>query len=511
MTAPQASPPREAASPAGPAQAQPGAKGPGGGSGSTHVRSGPRPAAVGRGVRLTAVLALLVACYAVVVAAVTGPGQGGYLDAESPGGAGSLALAQILRGRGITVSVAEARSTLRPEPAAPEGTGPVGDSTPRTVLVTGPDLLADTEIVALVQRVRAGSDVLLVAPSRPVVDYLAAMGIPIATAPPDRFDLSGEDARPGCTLPEATVAGAAAIGDAVRFTPPDDATPRPGQQGWLGTTPRLDLCYSSPEAARLAVLTPDGGPEVRPGPGESAGRLVLLGDGQFLTNARLDESGNAALALGLLSRNLQVDWVQQLVPSENPVGRQSLSDLLPDRFWVVCLQVLVLLMALAAWRGRRLGPPVAEPLPVVVRSAETVEGRGRLYAAGHARERAAEALRAGLRARLAERLGIRADGPPIAGGAPGIARTGVHEPNPGVLIAAVAEQTGRPAGDVGALLYGPGMVPPGYSWAASGPVYPAGGLPSGGGATGGDAAGGDAALVRLARELHELDRQVGRR
>ena len=49
---------------------------------------------------------------------------------------------------------------------------------------------------------------------------------------------------------------------------------------------------------------------------------------------------------------------------------------------------------LALWQARRLGPVVAERLPVVVRAAETVEGRGRLYRARRARDRAAAALRA---------------------------------------------------------------------------------------------------------------------
>ena len=47
----------------------------------------------------------------------------------------------------------------------------------------------------------------------------------------------------------------------------------------------------------------------------------------------------------------------------------------------------------ALWQGRRIGPLVAEDLPVVVRASETVEGRGRLYRSRRARDRAASALR----------------------------------------------------------------------------------------------------------------------
>ena len=57
--------------------------------------------------------------------------------------------------------------------------------------------------------------------------------------------------------------------------------------------------------------------------------------------------------------------------------------------WQLCLAVLLL----ALWKGRRIGPLVAEQLPVVVRASETVEGRGRLYRSRRASDRAADALR----------------------------------------------------------------------------------------------------------------------
>ncbi|NUT39882.1 MAG: DUF4350 domain-containing protein, partial [Thermoactinospora sp.] len=86
---------------------------------------------------------------------------------------------------------------------------------------------------------------------------------------------------------------------------------------------------------------------------------------------------------------------------------------------------------------RRLGPVVAEKLPVIVRAAETVEGRGRLYRARRARQRAAESLRAGTIDRLTPRLGL-------ASGA------GTHE-----LVAALAGRVREDPQMVGAALYGP--------------------------------------------------------
>ena len=100
-----------------------------------------------------------------------------------------------------------------------------------------------------------------------------------------------------------------------------------------------------------------------------------------------------------------------------------------------CSVVAVLLVAF--WRGRRLGPVVAERLPVVVRAAETVEGRGRLYRARRARDRAAAALGAG-----------RSTGSPPGSASPR-RRAGRR------VVAAIAVRTGQDPQEVGAALYGP--------------------------------------------------------
>jgi hypothetical protein len=56
------------------------------------------------------------------------------------------------------------------------------------------------------------------------------------------------------------------------------------------------------------------------------------------------------------------------------------------------------------WRGSRLGKLVPEPLPVVVRAAETQEGRARLYRQASARGRAGATLRTAALRRLAARV-----------------------------------------------------------------------------------------------------------
>ena len=71
-------------------------------------------------------------------------------------------------------------------------------------------------------------------------------------------------------------------------------------------------------------------------------------------------------------------------------------------------------MLVALWKGRRIGPLVAEQLPVVVRASETVEGRGRLYRSRRASDRAADALRTATLQRLPPRLGLGPNADPAA-------------------------------------------------------------------------------------------------
>ena len=127
--------------------------------------------------------------------------------------------------------------------------------------------------------------------------------------------------------------------------------------------------------------------------------------------------------------------------SGDGVERRVAARSCPDWVLPAALQLLLAGLLLALWRGRRLGPPVVEPLPVVVRAAEAVEGRSRLYRRAQARDRAAEALRSGALARMVPRLGIDSSG----GG----------EPSPEAVVAAVASRSGRSDAAVHAVLFGP--------------------------------------------------------
>lgn len=368
--------------------------------------TGPTVGTVARSARLPMLLGGLLVLALVVTALVGRGGDGGRLEPDSYGTDGGRALAELLRDRDVDV-----REVGRVEQAAAGGAR-------TTVLVPFPEALTPDELGEL-----AGlpGELVVVAPDQ---DHVDALDLPVTVGGP----VPVEPRRPACDLPAAEVAGEVELGGATYRAEDGVATG----------------CYASGGRATLLRL------------GDR--RVTLLGDGEVLTNALLDERGSAALGLGLLGTGDEVRWlVPDLGRPLDDSGEQPLSELLPRGLRLGVLQLLLAAGVLALWRARRLGRVVAEPLPVVVRAAESVEGRSRLYRAAGARDRAAEALRAGARERLGRRLGL----------SPETGRAG--------LVATLAARAGRDPAQVDGLLYG---------------AAPA----------------DDAALVRLADDLDELAR-----
>ena len=120
-------------------------------------------------------------------------------------------------------------------------------------------------------------------------------------------------------------------------------------------------------------------------------------------------------------------WYVPDRPATSPTGDAgSLAAQLPrglvPALWLVAAAVLATML----WRGRRLGPLVVEPLPVVVKAVESTQGRGRLYRRVRDRTHAASVLRAADRAPARRRrLRLPADTDPRG------------------LVDAVARATGR--------------------------------------------------------------------
>jgi len=373
-----------------------------------------------------AVLVLVVLGGILIALLTPSPPTTGYLDPGNPGPQGTRALADLLARRGQTVtradSVAAALAAARAgDPDAAPGTGrggPAGAGHAPALVITSPYLLSAGQLADLA---RLAGNVTVVEPDSAA---LAALNKQVAGP---RVTVAGADevraVRPGCPLPAAAVAGDAAMGG-VLLQVSGAAAHEPN--GAPGATP----------AAAGECYRVDGHPTlVRY---QAGGRTVtVLGSGVPLTNAALAHRGNAALALNLLRGSPRIVWLVPSPPALTPAGQKSLFQEIPGPAYLVTLQLFVAAGLAALWRTRRLGPLVAEPLPVVVRASETVEGHGRLYRSRRSRGRAAAVLRDAARHRIMSRLALPADADASA------------------VSAAVAALTGREPGAVQAILYGP--------------------------------------------------------
>ncbi|MCT4355961.1 DUF4350 domain-containing protein [Streptomyces sp. Je 1-79] len=352
----------------------------------------------------------------------------GHLDPRSADAKGSRAVAEILKAQGVTVRVV---TTLDEAATAAEAD--------TTLLVTAPDLLTGRQQSVLHGSMTAsGGRTVLVGAGQASLDTLAP-GVTAATSTPVK------NREPGCSLPAAVRAGSVDIG---------------GERYTTGTT-AADTCYPDDGLPTLVALPASGG-----------GDTVLLGSADILYNERLDQQGNASLALQLLGSRPHLVWYLPSLSDASategtPDGEtpESATDgflaLVPSGWLWGTLQLALAAVLAAVWRARRLGPLVTEPLPVAVRASETTEGRARLYRKGNARDRAGTVLRTATRTRIAPLLGV--------------ASQDAHSPD--TLIPALSARLSKTPADPRDLLFGP-------------------------------APADDAALIRLADQLDALEREV---
>jgi len=354
---------------------------------------------------------LLVVGVGVLLAPFAAGQPKGWLDPSAVDGSGSRALATLLAQQGVRLRVAHTAREL------------AGAGRDTTVLVALPERLGPAQRQAAHV---SPADVVLVEPKKRETLSALAPGVQASSL----FE-SVTSREPACGLAEARAAGRVAM------------------SGVLYRSSSGVSCYPGIGGSALIRLT------------DGTRTITLLGSSDPLTNEALAEEGNAALVMRLLGAHPQLMWF--LPAPETPAAgeERTLLELVPAGWrWAAAQLALAALLAVP-WRARRLGPVVSEPLPVVVRAAETVEGRARLYQAANDREHAATTLRAASRARLATQLGL--------GSGVGTA----------ALVARIAERTGRPSAEVGSLLDG---EPP----------------------------ADDKALVRLAAALDECEREVSR-
>ncbi|OBK98566.1 hypothetical protein A5645_02175 [Mycobacterium asiaticum] len=358
-----------------------------------------------RGV-LLALAALTVV--AAITTYLTAPRPGGTMDPEATSPSGGHALVALLRDGGVEVVVANTVADVE-RGARPD----------TLLLIAQTQYLTDNTLLGRLADVPG--DLLLVDPT---TRARTALTPKLRVGAPDEF---GNE--PNCPLPQANRAGAVNFG-------PTDAYRAKGD---------LDLvsCYGG---ALVSYR-------------EQGRTVTVVGSSHFMTNDGLLEEGNAALAMNLAGARPRVIWYAPQRAEGHSTPHGSIFDLIPENVTWIVWQLWLVVILVALWKGRRLGPLVAEELPVVVRASETVEGRGRLYRSRRARDRAAEALRTATLQRLLPRLGL---GPSAA---------------PAAVVMTVAERCGATPDLVQYHLFGP---PP----------------------------ANDGDLLQLARALDDIERQV---
>jgi hypothetical protein len=173
------------------------------------------------------------------------------------------------------------------------------------------------------------------------------------------------------------------------------------------------------------------------------GSLVELSSPYLWANARLapdkEEGGqpldNGPMAVALLDGSSSVTFVDaRPSPGVTPDGTRDPLELMPYGVKLALAQGVGAFVVYAWWRGRRLGRPVREEMPVEVAGSELVEAVGGLLRRAGSVDAAAEIVRSDACRTLGARLGV-----PVEAG-------------PEALVRLVASRTGRDPAEVGAVL-----------------------------------------------------------
>ncbi len=366
-------------------------------------------------------VAVLAVGTALVATLLARAGTERTLEPAGTGPSGSRALVRVLDEAGVRVETARSLGEL----------DRVGAGAGSTVLVAGTRFLSPDGLRRVAARAASADRLVLVAPGPADLD---ALGLPV-----DAVTSGAGGPLPGsCTAPMVDRADTVTGGSTryvLRSAAPSGAR----------------ACFPEHGAAVLVDLPArDGDPET-----------VLLGAPGILENGTVTEEDNARVALRLLGSSGRVVWYLP-APADLAGAPAGAGAGAPAWFGPLVLLLGTVVVVTALWRGRRLGPLVTEPLPVLAPATEATQTRARLYRRAGDRARTAAILRAASRERLAARLGV----PP-------------GEP-PATLVAAVARASGIDPDEAAATLLGP-------------------------------APRDDATMVSLARACDEIEEKVGRR
>lgn len=324
-----------------------------------------------------------------LILGTSGQRSAGELSITNPAPEGAQAAATVLAGRGVDVTATDSLTAT----TAALGANGQGSS---TVLVFDPQQLLSPEQGAELAASAAehGSKIVAITPGPLLVGKLSGE---LSSA--GSLSTGGEGIAANCSQPDALAAGS--------IVAPGSAGGAPGAAG--GTVVKVYLgpesCFApsgTAGAAGLLATTADGA-------------VSAIGSAAVVSNHGLARAGNAALTFRLLGSRENLVWYTASA-KDIPVSAQppSLAELTPQ--WVFPASAWLLLVGVIGmlWRGRRDGPLVLEPMPVVVKASETVTGRARLYQDAKAVDTAARTLQHATLNRLAHTLRLGGAAPPEA-------------------------------------------------------------------------------------------------
>lgn len=320
---------------------------------STDARFRTKPRSRPLWVRITVGFAVLVivAVLAIAISVLSGRNNQETMHPDSVAPDGAGALAAVMEDRGLTTTIAHSAT------AALEAGG--------TILVWDPDgILTRGQRQSLLD---SGNRIIVVSADGRDADDWFSTSYPVTSQPADS--------------PTEATCGLEWL---------DGITTVEGVTGGLGR----DGCFPVGAGSHLV----------------SDANLVYFASPELFVNDNLDRADNAAVAIRALAATDRVTWLRPVAAS---VDEQAVRAVPP-----ALTGALIGFVLLVLWYGvlvrRPFGPLIAERLPVVVPSAESARGRARLYERGSNTAHAGAALRAGMIAVHAGRLGLPVNASPTS-------------------------------------------------------------------------------------------------
>jgi hypothetical protein len=311
------------------------------------------------------VVVLMTSALALTVLATGPQANTDDLDPANPGFNGAQGLAHVLSNHGVKVSVVRSQRELLDQSV---------DANTTVAITSTASLSATTARAALAHTVSAASLVLLDADP----EVTKGMGLPVDSHLTDLTNVTAS-----C---RGTV-----VGKDIQLAQADRSYTPTAKDSTAKT------CFPDKingGSALVALPAAEGRPSV-----------ILIGGESLISNGLILNSDNAAIALHLFGQTDRLIWY---VPSLADIAATEGTSRAITPAWfqpAVALGTSAVVL-LCLWRGRRLGPLVTEPLPVIVRAVETTESRARMYRHCGDRTRALAVLQQATRRRLASHLGL---------------------------------------------------------------------------------------------------------